>query len=81
MKWGESMCHPHVARRKSLWTICCLIHVFSSFPSRLPAGVANIITGAGNVGGLLSNHPDVDKITFTGSVPTGVKVMTAGMQN
>jgi betaine-aldehyde dehydrogenase len=43
----------------------------------LPAGVLNIVTGAGDVGSALTASPDIDKITFTGSVPTGIKVMQA----
>lgn len=44
----------------------------------LPAGVLNVLTGAGDVGSALTTHPLVDKISFTGSVPTGAKVMAAG---
>ncbi len=44
----------------------------------LPPGVINIVTGGPESGAILSNHPDIDKITFTGSVPTGIKIMTAG---
>lgn len=44
----------------------------------VPAGVLSVLTGGPEVGGALSNHADVDKISFTGSVPTGVKIMTAG---
>ena len=36
-----------------------------------------VLQGAGETGALLSNHDDVDKMTFTGSVPTGSKVMEA----
>ncbi|WP_339758687.1 aldehyde dehydrogenase family protein [uncultured Hoeflea sp.] len=44
----------------------------------LPAGVFNLVTGTGpEAGGPLSEHPLVDKLAFTGSVPTGRKVMTA----
>lgn len=43
----------------------------------LPAGVLNVLTGYGGVGAALCTHPAVDKITFTGSVPTGSKVMAA----
>jgi betaine-aldehyde dehydrogenase len=43
----------------------------------LPAGVANIVAGAGEVGGQLAAHPDVDAIAFTGSVATGKKVAAA----
>jgi len=42
----------------------------------VPSGVVNIVTGYGHdVGDLLSRHPDVDKVAFTGSVPTGQAVM------
>lgn len=37
----------------------------------LPAGVVNIITGAGATGSLLVNHPDVNKVAFTGSTAVG----------
>jgi len=44
----------------------------------LPAGVFNLITGTGPAAGApLAEHPLVDKLAFTGSVPTGRKVMTA----
>ncbi len=37
----------------------------------LPPGVVNIITGAGETGAAIVNHPDVDKIAFTGSTEVG----------
>ncbi|WP_076260655.1 aldehyde dehydrogenase family protein [Intrasporangium flavum] len=37
----------------------------------LPAGVVNIITGDGRTGQALVEHPDVDKIAFTGSTEVG----------
>lgn len=37
----------------------------------LPAGVVNIVTGDGSAGALLVDHPDVDKIAFTGSTEVG----------
>ncbi len=37
----------------------------------LPAGVVNIITGAGPTGQALVEHPDVDKVAFTGSTAVG----------
>ncbi len=46
----------------------------------LPPGVVNIITGAGETGAALVNHPDVDKIAFTGSTEVGriIRKATAG---
>ncbi|MWA04839.1 aldehyde dehydrogenase family protein [Actinomadura sp. LD22] len=45
-----------------------------------PAGVVNIVTGYGRpTGEALAGHPDVDKVSFTGSVPTGKAIAaTAG---
>lgn len=40
----------------------------------LPAGVFNIINGAGEVGAYLTSHPSVAKVSFTGQVSTGKKV-------
>jgi len=37
----------------------------------LPPGVVNIVTGAGPTGAAIVNHPDVDKIAFTGSTEVG----------
>ena len=40
-----------------------------------PAGVVNIITGEDSLGPLMTSHPDINKITFTGSTATGKKIM------
>ncbi len=39
--------------------------------SGLPDGVVNIITGAGKTGAAIVNHPDINKIAFTGSTDVG----------
>ena len=41
----------------------------------VPAGTVNIITGEDSLGPLITSHPDIDKITFTGSTATGKKIM------
>lgn len=41
----------------------------------LPNGVFNVVSGKGEVGQWLSEHPRIAKISFTGGVPTGKKVM------
>lgn len=45
----------------------------------LPAGALNVLTGAGHVGKALIEHPGTDKVSFTGSVPTGIAVGQAAM--
>ncbi len=46
----------------------------------LPPGVVNIVTGDGRAGAAIVNHPDVDKIAFTGSTEVGriIRTATAG---
>jgi aldehyde dehydrogenase (NAD+) len=45
--------------------------------SGLPEGVVNIITGAGATGAALVNHPDINKIAFTGSTDVGKLIQRA----
>ena len=42
-----------------------------------PAGLYNVAQGMGSVGAALASHPGIDKISVTGSVGTGIKVMQA----
>jgi aldehyde dehydrogenase (NAD+) len=43
----------------------------------LPPGVVNIITGAGATGAAIVNHPDINKIAFTGSTDVGKIIQKA----
>ena len=56
--------------------------LFAEFAAQagLPAGVLNVITGDGETGAALVNHPKVDKIAFTGSTEVGkiIRRATAG---
>lgn len=47
----------------------------------LPAGVVNIVTGDGSTGEALVNHPDVDKIAFTGSTEVGRAIRAASAKS
>ena len=48
----------------------------------LPKGVVNIVTGDGETGKLIVEHPDIDKIAFTGSTEVGriIRKATAGTE-
>ena len=47
----------------------------------IPKGVFNVINGDGAVvGAVLSSHPDIAKVTFTGSTGTGKAIMRAGVE-
>ncbi|GHB26923.1 betaine-aldehyde dehydrogenase [Salinicola rhizosphaerae] len=43
----------------------------------LPDGLFNVVHGDGSVGAMLTEHPGLAKISFTGEVGTGKKVMSA----
>ncbi len=48
----------------------------------LPAGVLNVIPGMGpDAGAPLAEHPGIDKLAFTGSVPTGSRIMQAAAKD
>ncbi|CAG0900675.1 unnamed protein product, partial [Cyprideis torosa] len=46
----------------------------------LPPGVYNVVQGGSQTGQALCDHPKVDKLSFTGSVATGQRVMKAGAE-
>ncbi|MGU9805702.1 UNVERIFIED_CONTAM: aldehyde dehydrogenase family protein [Pseudomonas sp. CM11] len=45
----------------------------------LPPGALNVVTGGGQVGKSLIEHPGTNKVSFTGSVPTGLAVGQSAM--
>src|SRR2546422_627891 len=59
-------------------TALCLAEI--AHEAGLPAGVLNVVTGDGRTGELMVNHPDIDKIAFTGSTEVGriIRKATAG---
>lgn len=63
-----------VVLKPSEYTSACTLEMVHLIAEVLPPGVVNTVTGAGEVGALLAGHPDINKITFTGSGPTGQKI-------
>lgn len=45
--------------------------------AELPDGVVNIVTGAGETGKAIVDHPNIDKIAFTGSTEVGKRILQA----
>ena len=46
----------------------------------VPEGVFQVVNGFGETGALLARHPGIAKISLTGSVPTGKRVMAAAAE-
>jgi betaine-aldehyde dehydrogenase len=67
-----------VLKPSELAPLSCILLGEMAFEAGLPAGALNVIPGLGaTAGGALASHPGVDKISFTGSVPTAQKIMAA----
>ena len=56
-------------------TTMILAEVFTE--AGLPDGVFNVVHGEAEVGQAITGHPDIAKVSFTGEVGTGKKVMSA----
>ncbi len=59
-------------------TPLCALAIAGAAADILPAGVLNVIVDDNDLGGKLTGHPDIAKVTFTGSTDTGRKVSAAG---
>lgn len=67
------------ASEKSPYSVLVLARLFKE--AGFPDGVVNILSGDGQTGALLASHMDIDKISFTGSGPSGRKVMEAASRS
>jgi len=47
----------------------------------LPPGVLNVVAGGNDLGRWMTEHPGIDRITFTGSTATGKKVMASAAES
>ena len=56
-------------------TVMKLAEIFTE--AGLPNGVFNVVQGDGSVGAMLTEHPGIAKVSFTGEAGTGKKVMAA----
>jgi aldehyde dehydrogenase (NAD+) len=56
--------------------LACIAFMRMLQEAEIPDGVVNLVTGDAGVGRLLTEHPGVDMVSFTGSVEVGRSVMT-----
>jgi phenylacetaldehyde dehydrogenase len=70
-----------VVAKPSEYTTLSGLALIAVLNQELPAGVLNVVTGAGDVGAAITTDPDVDKIMFTGSTATGKKIVEATAGN
>ncbi|WP_067217831.1 aldehyde dehydrogenase family protein [Marinomonas gallaica] len=70
-----------VVCKPSPYTPLSTLRMIEIMNSILPEGVVNSISGGDELGAAISDHPDIDKIVFTGSTETGKKVMSSSAKN
>jgi acyl-CoA reductase-like NAD-dependent aldehyde dehydrogenase len=59
-----------------------LVESLGMIAERLPAGVLNVVTGrSSDLGEILTTHPDVAKIGFTGGIPAARRIMANAAQS
>src|SRR5260370_2688504 len=76
--WGRTI----VMKPAELTSLSALRLGELALEAGLPPGVLNIVTGPGRVvGDALVNHPDVDKVTFTGSPGVGRGILRGAAGN
>jgi len=64
-----------IVLKPSPFTPLTTLRMAELIADKVPAGTVNIITGEDSLGPLITGHPDINKITFTGSTATGKKIM------
>lgn len=70
-----------VVIKPSEYTPLTTLRVAQIINEIVPPGVFNVVAGDGSLGAMMSQHPDIDKIVFTGSTPTGKKIMQSAAGN
>ena len=75
--WPALLAGNTVVLKPSPYTPLATLRVGELLRESLPPGVLNVVAGGDDVGRWLTEHRDVRKITFTGSVPVGKKIMAA----
>lgn len=66
-----------IVLKPSPFTPLCTLRIGEIMRDIFPAGVVNILAGGDELGALMTAHTGIDKISFTGSVATGKKVMAS----
>lgn len=67
--------------KPSPYTALCTLKLGEILRDILPPGVLNVVSGGNELGTWLTGHPDVRKISFTGSTATGRKIMASASGN
>lgn len=78
---GAIMTGNCIVIKPSPFTPYCGIKIVELAQRFFPPGVVQVLSGDDNLGPWLTEHPDIDKISFTGSTATGKRVMESASKN
>lgn len=67
--------------KPSPYTSLCTLKLGELLRDVLPPGILNVVSGGNALGASLVAHPDIDKISFTGSTATGRRIMEGASGN
>ncbi|WBX85212.1 aldehyde dehydrogenase family protein [Sphingosinicella microcystinivorans] len=67
--------------KPSPYTPLCTLKLGELLRDVLPPGVLNVVSGGNELGAWMTAHPDIAKISFTGSTATGRKIMESSSVN
>jgi acyl-CoA reductase-like NAD-dependent aldehyde dehydrogenase len=70
-----------VVIKPSPYTPLSTIRLVEILNEVLPKGLLNVVAGRDDIGQMMTEHPGIQKIVFTGSCATGKKVMQAASSN
>lgn len=70
-----------IVLKPSPYTPLTMLRLAELSRSLFPAGVLNVLAGGNELGQWMSEHPGIAKISFTGSIPTGRRVMASAAGN
>lgn len=66
-----------VVIKPSPFTPLSTLRMFELIAEALPRGLINVVSGGDELGAAISNHAGIGKVVFTGSIPTGKKIMSS----
>ena len=67
--------------KPSPYTPLCTLKLGELLRDLLPPGVLNVVSGGNELGQWITAHPDINKVSFTGSTATGRKIMQSASTN
>lgn len=67
--------------KPSPYTPLCTLKLGELLRDVLPPGVLNVVSGGNVLGEWITSHPDINKVSFTGSTATGRRIMQSASTN